>query len=282
MLFEDENQDSSFEEIFNEDKKPRGYERFTPPVNNLDKRLDEIENSDDRKVNISKLVGTQISLAKKVTIDKKPQIIQEFNHDLPEFWLITATGTKIRKICGYQTNTGPCLRSSGQGTDHEGYGNCKLHQKGVLMAPALQQTMGMPVILRNLLEQNQNLESEHLTNLDHDIQLLYTLQQYLMTRFQDEAYVLTLEEIRVISDLTKEIVKTKAIKYKLKRELQLDNNTVKEFVNQIFTVIVDYIPGPQSQKILEDIMNKVIVPFKNRDQITSSSDSVMHRINKHL
>ncbi|MFW9949859.1 MAG: hypothetical protein ACFFKA_07025, partial [Candidatus Thorarchaeota archaeon] len=186
----------------------------------------------------------------------------------------------LRKICGHKGIRGPCLLPAGWGTNHTGKGKCRNHSRSLLYNPHLNQLEGIPTRFAELLEHVDTIEDGILLNVDHEIKFLYALQQYLMTLGESNA--LSIATIELLRDLTIDIVKTKAIKNKIQKEVRLDHSTVKDFVKSIFDIIVQRVQGAEAQNILQDIYNKVIVPYQNNDKITKSNFDFKDQIDKTL
>ena len=57
------------------------------------------------------------------------------------------------------------------------------------------------------------------------------------------------------------------VRPKLKKEVSLDTTTVKAFVDQIFKIIMQNAAKNVGKRILTEIMDEVIVPFKTQGRI---------------
>lgn len=198
-------------------------------------------------------------------------------------WLLNPTGEKLRRICGYSGTRGICFQPAGWGTDHPGFAKCRNHERGVMLNPVLSREHNYPANFLELMAHADNLEDNDLLNVDHEIKILYALQQLLLVSKQgDPEVILTADKIEQIQKLTMDLVKTKAIKNKIQREMRLDTKAVDEFVNQIFGIIENHIIGPEAKAIFSDIINNVIVPFRSRDRITGGSIDISAKTDKRL
>lgn len=198
--------------------------------------------------------------------------------EISENWLVTPEGVMLRKICGHKRMAGPCFLPSGWGTKHLGKGKCKKHGRSLLYNPQLNQLEGIPARFGELLEHVDGIEDGILLNVDHEIKFLYALQQYVLT--MGETSQLSLPQIELLRDFTNDLVKTKAIKNKIQKEIRLDHSTVRDFVKSIFDIIVQRVQGAEAQNILQDIYNQVIVPYQNNDKISGSGFDMKEQIQK--
>jgi len=188
--------------------------------------------------------------------------------ELSETWIVSSEGVMLRKICGHRSIRGLCFLPAGFSTNHIGKGKCKKHSRSLLYNPQLNALEGMPTRFGQLLEYVDGIEEGTLLNVDHEIKFLYALQQYFLTSSDDDK--ITVQMVEILREITMDIVKTKAIKNKIQKEVRLDASTVRDFVKNIMDIIVKRIPGAEAQNILQDIYNNVIIPYKNTDKISSS------------
>jgi hypothetical protein len=228
------------------------------------------------KVAVQKRISNFLAAARKVESLGACQILEK--PEISENWLVTSEGTFIRKICGHRSSRGPCLLFPGWGTNHVGKGKCRHHARSLLYNPQLNAIEGIPVRFGELLEHVDGIEEGILLNVDHEIKFLYTLQQYVLTMSGE----LNLTQIETLQDMTMDIVKAKSIKNKIQKEMRLDASAVKDFVKNIFDIIIQSVPGPEAQRILNDVMNKVIVPYKNKQRITNAHYDFEETIQKTL
>lgn len=189
-------------------------------------------------------------------------------------WLVDSDGTKLRKICGHRPAQGtPCLSPAGRGTDHPGFGKCRSHSRSKLFNVVLSRAHNYPTNFLELLEHSSQLESLQLNSLDPEIQMLYTLQNYILTMERDERVHLSIEEIQMLQSLTSDIIKAKTVKAKIQRELKMDSTSIKEFIDQIFGLIAQRVDPAKAKLLFADILNQVIVPFQNKDRIAGDKVS---------
>lgn len=218
---------------------------------------------------IKRRIKNQLDASNQIQVLNGCQIV--IDSALSETWLVSPEGLKIRKICGHTSDySGICLLPSGLGTDHYGKGKCKRHARSVLYNPHLNQIEGLPTKFSQLLQHVDTLEETTLLNVDHEIKFLYALQLMLSTMSADGEN-LSLDVLEQLQSLTMDIVKTKAIKNKIQREMRLDASSVKEFVEQIFKIVARRVPKNEAQNIFTDIMNDVIIPYRNQAKISGSN-----------
>jgi|SRR5690606_16432506 len=198
------------------------------------------------------------------------------------FWIVDSTGTKIRPICGNRKSDGTiCFQQAGWGTEHLGFGRCQTHKRSPLYNLALSESENYPTRLRGFLELSDEVDNNILNKLDPEIKILSALLNYILTLPEDsERTELSLEEIETAKGLLKEIIKAKTLRQKMLREIQLDYKHVKEFVGQIFSVIVHDLDPVQARNLMSDIYNKVIVPFQKTSQLSTSDYSLKQKISE--
>jgi hypothetical protein len=198
-----------------------------------------------------------------------------------EVYLVGENNQRTRRICGTQRNSMPegyvCLKLSGDGTDHPGYGQCTYHDRQITnpnntgLWQDLNRQAGLPANLMEYFENAQIIEEKHLTSVDEDIKGMYALVSYVMQRRRDlenpEEGYLTNQDIELVMKITDKIVKAKELRPKLKKEVSLDTTTVKAFVDQIFKIIMQNAAKNVGKRILTEIMDDVIVPFKTQGRI---------------
>lgn len=223
-----------------------------------------------------KQLKTTIRKAGQLAHSSKPKVKKVTPY---EVYLIDSKGRESKRICGTQRNSMPegyyCVNVAGEGTDHPGWGQCQYHDRQLSNGQntglwlTLNRQAGLPA---NLLEYYQNAEvisEEHLSTVDDDIKALYALQTYILSRRRDEnedGYI-TNQDIDLVMKLTDKIFKAKELRVKLKKEVSLDTTTVKAFVDQIFKIIMANAAKNVGKRILTEILEEVIVPFKTQGRI---------------
>tara|TARA_R100000458_G_scaffold59009_3_gene68400 strand:- start:943 stop:1680 length:738 start_codon:yes stop_codon:yes gene_type:complete len=195
-----------------------------------------------------------------------------------EVYIIDKNGERGRKICGAQRKDAPagyvCLRPAGANTSHPGWSQCKQHDTALTNGnnTSLWATMnrgaGLPVNLSEFLENTNHIEDKHMRMVDDDIKLLYALQAGLITRDP-----MTQSDLDMVVKITDRILKAKEMKRKLEKEVQLDTKTVKEFINQIFGLIVANASRNVAKSIMTEILDKVIIPFNTQNRISGNDFS---------
>ena len=225
-----------------------------------------------------KQLKTTVKKAGQLVSSSKPKI-KKISHY--EIYLLDEKGKQTKRICGTQRNQMPsgyvCTNKAGDGTDHPGWGQCNYHDRQITnpnntsLWLELNQRAGLPA---NLFEYYQNAEvvtEQHLSSVDDDIRALYALQTYVLSRRrdpdnEDEGYI-TNHDIDLVMKLTDKIMKAKEIRVKLNKEVSLDTTTVKAFVDQIFKIILANAAKNVGKRILSEILEEVIVPFKTQGRI---------------
>jgi hypothetical protein len=233
---------------------------------------------DVEKILIQKKITNLFEAARNLEKLGTAQILEK--PEISETWIVTPDGVLLRKICGHRSIKGICFLPSGYATNHIGKGNCKKHSRSLLYNPQLNALEGIPSRFGELLAFVDTVEEDILLNVDHEIKFLYALQQNLLLTIQDPLIPPAL--VVELRELTMDIVKTKAIKNKIQKEVRLDSSTVRDFVKNIMDIIVKRVPGAEAQNIMQDIFNNVIVPYKNSDKISNSRFDFKEEIEKTL
>ena len=116
-----------------------------------------------------------------------------------EAYLVDDHGRPTQRICGTQLSSEPaghlCLKPSGTGTNHPGYGPCGFHDrqltnlKNTDLWADMNRSAGMPVNLMEYLQNAELIEEKHLSAVDTDIKLLHAIQLYVMNRHRSDPEV---------------------------------------------------------------------------------------------
>lgn len=198
-----------------------------------------------------------------------------------EVYLLDKKGTRTRKICGTQRNNQPagylCLKAAGDGTQHPGYAQCSYHDRQLTnpnntsLWLQLNRQAGVPANLLEYLENAEIVQEEHLSSVDDDIKGLYAIMSYVMSRRRDhenpdEGY-LTNQDLDLMLKINDKILKAKELRPKLQKEVSLDTATVKTFVDQIFKIILANAAKNVGKRIMQSILDEVIVPLKTQGRI---------------
>ena len=204
-----------------------------------------------------------------------------------EIYLTDENGELLRRICGAQRANKAkgilCTQSAGSGTQHRGIGTCHKHDVAIAntnnqgLWDRLNQEADLPSSLMDLIDHTDNLEETHLSMVDDDIKLLYTLQVKLLENLpanDDGERVLSYKHAEGLTELTSKIIKAKQVRSKLKKELSLDASTVKTFVEQVFKTILTTIPENLAKILMAKILEEVITPFKTNGRITGDLSSI--------
>ena len=252
-------------------------------------------NQKNEDIDVNRIRGklkTTLQRADQVVNSTKPRIKKINPH---EIYLLDDNNRSIKRICGKQRPNMPkgwvCLQPAGQGTDHPGVGYCSSHDTVITNSrntglwQHLNQDNGLPSNIRELMENAQLIEEQHLTSVDDDIRMMYVLKQYLLQghhlrvnaptegkgRKKAGEHQLSLETIDMILKITKEIVSTKKLRHQLEREVKLDMSTVQTFVDQIFKVLAAEAPRPIAKKLMVSILEDVITPLQTAGRIKGDS-----------
>lgn len=238
--------------------------------------MKKLSGNDFEKSLIQKRITNLFESARSLQKLGTAQILEK--PDLSETWIVTPEGVMLRKICGHRSIKGICFLPAGHSTNHTGKGKCKRHSRSLLYNPQLNALEGIPTRFGELLSFVDNIEDGILLNVDHEIKFLYALQQNLLLTV--DAELIPPQVVEELRELTMDIVKTKAVKNKIQKEVRLDASTVRDFVKNIMDIIVRRVPGAESQNILQDIYNNVIVPYKNSDKISGARFDFKEEIEK--
>lgn len=198
-----------------------------------------------------------------------------------EVYLVDKKGRLKKRICGTQLSQLPegyvCTNDPGLGTDHPGYAQCNVHDRQITNSNntglwlKLNRDAGLPENLLGFLENAAQIEEKHMVSVDDDIRSLYAILLFVMQKRKDpsdgDKGYLTNSDIETILKIMDKILKAKELRIKLNKELHLDMSTVKSFVDQIFKIIVSSTAEPIGKRILTEILEHVIVPFKTKGRI---------------
>ena len=233
----------------------------------------------------SKEFKNTLKNAGKVVHSTKPHIKVIDKH---EVYLLDDQGRKKKRICGCQRKNMPegyvCTNKAGAGTDHPGWGFCDDHDttyhngSNTSLWHKMNRKAGLPANLMEFIENSDVIEDKHLNTVDEDLRALYGLQSYLLNRRKildadgnkTEDGFLTPGDIELFLKITDKIFKGKELRMKLKKEITLDTETVKAFINQIFPIILKNAPGTSGKQILQQILDNVIIPFKTQGRIVGN------------
>jgi len=207
-----------------------------------------------------------------------------------EVYLVDTKGRSKKRICGIQKQNQPkgyvCTNPAGRDTGHPGYGQCSHHDRfltnpnNLSVWAKFNKEANLPVNLMELLDAANDIEENQLTMVDDEIRLLYTLQAYVLGKRRtvdkesDKATddgVLFTSDIELLMKLASQIIKAKDVRAKLNKELVLDTKTVKAFVNQIFKIISEETSEPVGRRIMTEIVQGVIVPYKTKGRLKGPS-----------
>lgn len=203
-----------------------------------------------------------------------------------EVYLLNDEGEPSKRICGVQRNNRPkgylCHKDAGAGTSHTGTGPCSAHDRQITnpnntgLWHRLNREHNLPSTLMEFIENASDLEDRVLTSIDDDIKFLYGLQAYFIEKKglgkDGKESELSSDNIELILKISKEIIAAKEKRVKIKKEVVLDATTVRAFIDQIFKIIVANTNQAHSRRILTEIMDGVIVPFKDSGRISGELD----------
>lgn len=227
---------------------------------------------------------SDIRQARQASQEDPPEI-ERINSS--ETYLLDEDGTRIKRICGVQRAHMPkgfvCVNAAGVGTSHPGAGYCHKHDKKYSRnTPTTWETMnkalGLPNNLREVFEAAEDIEEIHLKSVDSEIRMLYSMQALIMKKAtarsekaskkgQELEVVLTNEEVKLLNNTISDLTKVKQAKHNLEREAALDTTSVKEFITQIFKVVLANSSRPIAERILTQVMDEVVAPFQSQGRI---------------
>jgi len=203
-----------------------------------------------------------------------------------EVYLLDKQGEPSKRICGVQRNNRPkghlCHKDAGAGTNHPGVGPCSSHDRQITnprntsLWHKLNRQHNVPSTLMEFIENASDIEDRVLASVDDDIKFLYALKAYFLEkkgRSKDgQEMELSSDNIELALKITDTIIKAKDKRIKIKKEVVLDATTVRAFIDQIFRVIVANTNQAHSRRILTEILDNVIMPFKQSGRISGDFD----------
>lgn len=199
-----------------------------------------------------------------------------------EVYLLDKEGEPSKRICGVQRNNRPkghlCHMDAGAGTNHSGVGPCSSHDRQLTnpnntsLWHKLNRQHNLPSTLMELLENTHDIEDKVLASIDDDIKFLYALKAYFLEKkghnSEGKEVDLSSDNIELLLKITDTIIKAKEKRVKIKKEIVLDATTVRAFIDQIFRIIVANTNQAHSRRILTEILDGVITPFKQSGRIS--------------
>lgn len=199
-----------------------------------------------------------------------------------EVYLIDKEGQPSKRICGVQRNNRPkghlCHMDAGAGTSHPGVGPCSSHDRQITnpnntsLWHRLNREHNLPSTLMEFLDNARDIEDRVLASIDDDIKFLYALQAYFLEKKGQNAdgkeVDLSSDNIELALKITDSIIKAKEKRVKIKKEIVLDATTVRAFIDQIFRIIMANTNKAHSRRILTEILDGVIMPFKQSGRIS--------------
>lgn len=165
-----------------------------------------------------------------------------------EIWLVNEQEQRIKRICGHTLKDMPsgylCLNDSGFRTNHKGVGYCFWHDYKQEGKSWLQQI--------TKLAKNQNLQTilEDVSDTENkleDISEELQLQRAIVAWYIDWIGTATEtgdpnpDDMDRLMKYVREIRQTKESGARIRGSTQLEEMTVRSFIDQVFTVIVTYL-----------------------------------------
>jgi hypothetical protein len=111
--------------------------------------------------------------------------------------------------------------------------------------------------LKECLSLARSITGDQLRTLDYDIQLAYAFMYY---HVKNQNGVLETKDIAFIMAILRDIVKAKEIQSRMEKSTKLDDNSVTEFVIEIFSVLRTELRKDDYTKIVQAIYDRVILP----------------------
>lgn len=204
----------------------------------------------------------------------EPPKIEKVSED--EIYLLDHEGNRTKRICGSKREgipeEFPCVENAGKGTSHQGVGRCKLHDKSVQKSSKQKNTYEIilkdknPSTLLDYLAAVSSLDPEHLTSLDPEIQILQGILSKYINQLKD-AENISIRQIDEISKIVTRLGNLKKEKADSIRNMQIDFRVVDKFIKNIFGIIKRRTTKEVSQKILNEILQNVVTPMMNKEEI---------------
>lgn len=210
----------------------------------------------------------KMELNKEKKLKEPPPRYEKVN--ATEVWLLDKDDNRIKRICGVQKRGWPegyvCENEAGKGTEHFGYGPCNLHEPKVVVkrrsmwkrihdedpdvAPSLNEALGKV----------EKIEKGELSNISHDIELLYALLFKQLEAKEGKEW--TAEQSAYTKEIIMDIVKAKEAKNRMEKSTLVSPKLLRDFIHQVFAVIQQTISSEQeSRKVMERILDSVIIPL---------------------
>jgi len=204
----------------------------------------------------------------------EPPKIERITED--EIYLLSPDDIRTKRICGAKREgipeEYPCLEPAGAGTTHKGVGKCVKHDKA--LQKSLKKVNTYEIIIndkepKNLLDYLtavSTLDPEHLTSLDPEIQLLQGIVSKYINQVKDAENV-SMKQLDDLSKVLSRLGNLKKDKADSIRNMQIDFKVVDKFIKGIFAIIKSRTTREQSQKILSEILQNVVTPMMNKEEI---------------
>jgi len=199
-----------------------------------------------------------------------------------EVYLLSGT-SRYKRICGSTAtySGGVCIYEAGLRTNHLGKGFCHLHETN-------QSNAAWNLILRNevdpetkpLLQYLQaagGLSDSQLSDLTGEIQMLYSL----IATVQHNKSILLPSDMDLIRKILGDLVKAKEVKSKIEKEVKFEVEGIKSFVNQVFSVIVAQLDAATARRVMNMIMEKVIMPLEATDKLSGDVKELHAAVGHH-
>lgn len=197
-----------------------------------------------------------------------------------EAYSIDGSGLRLQRICGSpNTSSGmPCRYEAGYRTNHLGKSYCWLHETAESKAvwDTILGGVDERTTLGKYLLKTTSLTEPQLKDVNSEIMLLYALVGSMNERGN-----LLPVDIDLIRKIATDLGKLKEIRGKLEREMKLEMNTVKAFIDQVFSVIVGALDKTTARRVMTQIMERVILPLSTGDDLSNrveASDGVRKKI----
>jgi len=178
-----------------------------------------------------------------------------------EVYLLDSVGRRQYRVCG-SVNTfsgSSCLYQAGYRTNHLFKGNCWLHEtrEGKAIWDIVIGGIDEKTVFGKYLINATCLTDDQLQDINADIIMLYALVGTL----QDNRTVITVSDIEQIRKIIREIGKMKEIRGRLDRDMKLEVNTVRDFINRVFSIITGCLDKTSARRVMTQIMEKVVLPL---------------------
>ena len=211
---------------------------------------------------------------------KLPENIEKI--DETEAYLLDDEGKRTKRICGKKKKDGSiCLNEAGKNTSHFGVGPCNFHESAVarekvsLWRDIREKYPEMMPTIGEALERTEEISKEKLTNIDNMVEINYALLLALLK--QEENKIWSTKQSEHALFITNSIVKALKIKSEIEKTTHFEAKDIRLFVHQVFQVIVKTLDERIARKVMETIIEEVIMPMNKEQKGIDAAQKMMER-----